>query len=286
MLNLNLFSLDFSWIQLGAGFGLAAIIAGAAYIARSLSVSGAIAAVILGTAVFGLGGFSWAVLLVGFFVSSSVLSRMFKGQKAGVTEKFSKGNRRDAGQVLANGGVAGLLVLVQAMFPSVTFLWVAAAGTLAAVNADTWATELGVLNKSEPRLLTSGKMVDKGTSGAVSRTGTLAAIGGAAAIGILAVIVWPKYAGGISLGAVPLRLAVITLAGVVGSFTDSLLGATVQAIYFCPRCGKETERHPLHSCGTPTTQIRGWRWLGNDGVNWACAIAGAAVATVLGGIFL
>ncbi len=278
---MNAFTSDFSWLQLAAGFGLAALISLAAYAARSLSLSGAIAATLLGTAVFGLGGFAWAVLLIGFFASSSVLSRMFKRRKAGVNEKYSKGSRRDAGQVLANGGAAGLLAIGQAFFPGTDLWWAAAAGTLAAVNADTWATELGILSPVDPRSILTGKVVEKGTSGGISLTGTLAALGGAAAIGLLAVIVWPDYAGGASLAAVPLRLGLIAAAGLAASVVDSWLGAAVQAIYYCPTCAKETERHPLHVCGTPTRQIRGWSWLNNDLVNWACAASGAGIAALL-----
>ena len=284
-MTINPFTVDFSWFQLAAGFGLAVLIAGAAFAARSLSTSGAIAAALLGTAIFGLGGLPWAVLLVGFFVSSSLLSRLFKHHKAAVNEKFSKGSRRDAGQVLANGGVAGALVIAQAIFPSAGFLWAAAVGTLAAVNADTWATELGVLSRHEPRLLTTGQKVEKGTSGAVSWVGTAAALAGAAAIGVLAVMVWPEYAGGASLAAMPIRLGLIALAGLAGSFVDSLLGATVQAIYYCPTCAKETERHPQHSCGTATQPIRGWSWLNNDIVNLACALSGALAASLLAAVF-
>lgn len=278
---MNPFTPDFSWFQLAAGFGLAGLISLAAYALRSLSLSGAVASTLLGAAVFGLGGLSWAVLLIGFFVSSSLLSRLFKQRKAGMNEKYAKGSRRDAGQVMANGGVAGLLVIAQAVFPSAGFLWVMAAGTLAAVNADTWSTELGILSRVNPRLITNGRVVEKGTSGAVSLAGTIAAAGGAAFIGLLAVLVWPAYAGDASLAAAPIRLFVIIVAGLAGAFVDSLLGATVQAIYHCPSCAKETERHPLHACGTETSQIRGWTWLNNDGVNWICALTGALTAYLL-----
>jgi uncharacterized membrane protein len=62
---------------------------------------------------------------------------------------------------------------------------------------------------------------------------------------------------------------------------DSLLGAWVQVIYYCPACEKETERHPTHSCGTATMPLRGLPWLQNDWVNTACTLSGALIATGL-----
>jgi uncharacterized membrane protein len=70
----------------------------------------------------------------------------------------------------------------------------------------------------------------------------------------------------------------ITLGGLIGSLFDSLLGATIQAIYWCPSCSKETERHPVHTCGATTSQIRGWPWVNNDVVNLACSLMGAIAA--------
>jgi uncharacterized membrane protein len=75
-------------------------------------------------------------------------------------------------------------------------------------------------------------------------------------------------------------------AGLIGSTIDSLLGATLQAIYYCPACEKETERHPQHSCGADTFQRRGWAWLNNDVVNFACSLAGAGAALLVGYLFL
>jgi uncharacterized membrane protein len=73
----------------------------------------------------------------------------------------------------------------------------------------------------------------------------------------------------------------VPLAGLLGSLFDSFLGATVQVIYRCPACEKETERHPRHLCGAETTQIRGWRWFNNDWVNFACSLAGAILSVIL-----
>jgi uncharacterized protein (TIGR00297 family) len=258
-------------MQLLVGFLLAIIIAVFAWWAGTLSQSGVVAAVITGGLIFGLGGLPWAVLLLTFFISSSVLTRAFSKRKAALSEKFSKGGRRDWGQVLANGGVGAILALGNYLWPHPEWMWLAFAGAMAAVNADTWSTEVGVLNPVSPRMITSGKIVERGTSGGITLTGTLAAVGGAALIGIAAIIVAP------SSDWLP-HLGIIILAGLLGSLFDSVLGATVQAIYWCPICDKETERHPLHSCGTPTNQVRGWSWVNNDLVNFACSLMGAILA--------
>src|SRR6266498_3953233 len=139
-------------MQIIYGFILAIIIAYLAYRVHSLNQSGAFAATLVGTIVFGLGGLQWAILLMVFFITSSGLSRLFKKRKQGLNEKFSKGNERDAGQVFGNGGLATLFVLIHALYPESMIGWIGFAASLAAVNADTWATELGVLNPSPPRL--------------------------------------------------------------------------------------------------------------------------------------
>ena len=236
--------------------------------------SGANAAFVVGTVIFGLGGWQWAILLLTFFITSSALSRAFKERKREANEKYAKGGQRDAGQVFGNGGIAALFVALHVFFPEATWPWLGFAASLAAVNADTWATELGVLNPTSPRLITDlRKTVEKGTSGGVSLVGTLASLAGAGIIGLEAALFNPS---GINW----IFLVLVTIAGLLGALFDSLLGATVQAIYFCPACQKETERNPTHSCGTGTTQIRGWVWLSNDWVNFACGAFGVIVAIV------
>lgn len=268
------------------GMLLAVIVALAAWRAKSLSPAGAVAAAILGTIVFGLGGLGWAILLLAFFISSSALSRLFGRRKKLLDEKFSKGSQRDAAQVAANGAIAGLFVLLNTFLPfTSTWTWAAFAGALAAANADTWATELGVLSRSAPRLITTGKPVERGTSGGISIPGSLASLGGSALIAFLAVLFWQG-----SMPVNPLSLpnslawlAWITGAGFAGSLLDSFLGATIQAIFFCPTCQKETERYPTHTCGSSTRRVRGWTWLDNDWVNAACTMAGAFIA-ILGSL--
>ncbi|HNW15007.1 MAG TPA: DUF92 domain-containing protein [Anaerolineaceae bacterium] len=267
-------------IQLIFGVLLAALVVYAAYRARSLDRSGALAAFLLGVVVFGIGGFCWALVLLTFFITSSGLSHLFRVKKQKVEEQAVKGGRRDAWQVGANGGVAGLAALLSLVMPGSVLPWLAFAAAFAAANADTWATELGVLNRSWPRRLTDWKRVPPGTSGAVSLAGTLAATGGALLVALMAAACWPVV--NTSFREKLVWGLVILLAGVFGSLVDSLLGATLQVIYWCPACEKETEKHPLHSCGKPTRRVRGWGWLNNDVVNLACTLSAALLACLLG----
>jgi uncharacterized protein (TIGR00297 family) len=270
------------WTQLLAGLALAGFIGWLAWRLGSLSFSGALAATLTGGLIFGLGGLAWAVLLLAFFISSSLLSRLFASRKRVLSEKFSKGSRRDWAQVAANGGLGALLAVAHVLFPGQAWPWILFAGAMAAVNADTWATELGVLSPTPPRLITNGKTVERGASGAVSLWGSLAALGGAGLIAVLAALF---SAGQYGPGQAVAILVAATLGGLCGSFFDSLLGATVQAIYWCPACGKETERHPLHTCGTKTSHYRGWRWLDNDWVNALASLVGALVALGVRSLF-
>jgi uncharacterized protein (TIGR00297 family) len=256
-----------------------ALIGFVAYWRKSLSRSGVLATVIVGTAIFAFGGSAWWILLIAFFVSSSALSHFRKTQKAAIAKEFSKGSRRDIGQVFANGGLGALIAAVYTLVPA-PWLWAAFAGTMATVTADTWATELGVLNPKPPRLVTTGRPVETGTSGGVTVGGTGAALAGAAIIGLLAGVFLLGQSGVREAGVLFLAASV---GGFVGSLFDSLLGATVQQIYFCDHCQKETER-TLHRCGNETQQLRGWRWLDNDGVNFLSSVTGAVIAAGIWGM--
>ena len=269
--------------QVAFGVAFSVLIAWAGYRRESLSRSGVVGAIIVGTLTFSLGGWTWGLLLIAFFVSSSLLSHYREDDKRQLAEKFAKTSQRDLGQALANGGWGAILAIAYFRQPD-PFLFVAFVGAMAAVNADTWATELGVLSPTPPRLLTTGQRVPTGTSGGVTALGTLAASGGGLFIGLLALVlgqveaIWgsgPSLKGG-HLWLVPIGV----LAGLAGSTFDSLLGATVQGIYYCPQCQKETEAR-IHRCGQPTRHLRGWRWLNNDVVNFASSIVGSLMAGFL-----
>ncbi|MFN2111373.1 MAG: DUF92 domain-containing protein, partial [Anaerolineae bacterium] len=275
------------------GFVVSAAIGWIAHKREALSPSGILGAILTGTAIFGFGGWTWGLLLITFFILASLLSKFKEGIKTDLAEKFAKGSRRDLAQALANGG-AGALIAIAYRFTGQPLLWFAFVGAMATVNADTWATELGVLSKRPPRLITTGARVEVGTSGGISLQGTLATLAGGAAIGVagalflyveslirytprlllhpLSCLVYP--------GNCTLLPLIAALAGLAGSLCDSLLGATVQAIYYSVKREKETEKD-IDPDGTPNTLLRGWRWLNNDWVNFISSAVGAAIAALL-----
>jgi uncharacterized protein (TIGR00297 family) len=268
--------------QILLGLLLSTVVGGLGYWRRALTASGLVGAILVGTLIFGFGGWIWGLLLVTFFVSSSLLSHYRRIDKELVTEKFAKDNRRDVGQALANGGLGATLAVTFALEPS-PLLFAAFLGVMATVNADTWATELGILSRVPPRLVTTGQEVAAGTSGAVSRLGMWASVAGALLIGTVATALTQVASlvngTGWSLRAASFPLVAL-VGGLVGSLFDSFLGATVQGIYYCDRCAKETER-PNHHCGATARPLRGWGWLNNDLVNFTASIVGGLVAVAL-----
>jgi len=263
-----------SLISLFTGFGLAGIVSLLAWGAGVLTPSGAGCAFGVGGLIFALGGWPWATLLLTFFISSSGLSKLFRKRKAMLSEKYAKGSRRDWGQVLANGGLGAFLVLVQAYHPDQLWPWLAYAGAMATVNGDTWATELGVLSRTPPRLITTGELIEHGDSGGVTITGSFATLSGAALLALVMILFGGPTAS-------PSGAAAVILGGLAGAFFDSLLGATVQAIYYDPKCAKYTEHRV-----PDVSPERGWAWMNNDAVNLISSMFGALTTVMLWILFV
>lgn len=261
----------------GLAFGAALLVALAitAVARRSggLDTSGAIAAALAGTAAI-LAGRAWGGFLIVWFVVASASSRPGRVRKeartAGVVEK---GAQRDAGQVVANGGVYTLAAVASMLGgdPAAdAALWGAAA--LTAAGADTLATEIGTWIGGPPRSIRTWQRMPTGSSGAISGAGTAAMIGTAALLAALAV----------AFGLVPTRhWWIVAVAGVFGAVVDTLAGALVQQRRWCATCACFTEQR-RHRCGTDTRHWGGWRWLGNDEVNLLCTASAGTLAWLLG----
>ncbi len=206
-------------------------------------------------------GVSGAVLLGTFFVSASLLGSLVGGGER------RRGAPRDARQVLANGSWAALGTLIFPVSPALG--WAMFVGALNAAQADTWATELGMARSSTARLITDGRSVPAGTSGAITLAGTLGGICGAILLSGIA----------LSLGLSVSAAGGALLGGLAGMLADSFLGAMAQGRFYCEECQVISERR-RHRCGNDGRWEGGLRWLDNDGVNFLATAAGAAAAVV------
>lgn len=247
------------------------IVALAGYKKNALSISGFWGAILVGTLTIAFGGWLWFSLLATFFISSSLLTRFREKEKEEAGRNFSKGGARDFPQTIANGGIGAVLAVLSSLFSNP--VWFGAyLGAMATVNADTWATELGVLSRKTPRLIINGDRVPPGTSGGITSAGILASISASLLIGLIALFgLFFKTA---SLANHFWVMGAALFGGTAGALLDSFLGATSQVMYYCENCQEETEL-AVHFCGEPARKIRGYNWLNNDGVNLVSGFFGA-----------
>lgn len=263
-------------LQLIIGLLAVLFLAYASYRFNALSGSGALGMIIVGTIVFGLGGLIFAVPLIFFFMSSSLISLTMTPSKRQAMITFDKTGPRDIWQVLANGTVAAACVILY--FATGEFIWFFPyLAALCEATSDTWATELGTLSRRYPVSITTLKRVEPGLSGGVTVIGTLAAVAGS-----LAAMLSGYSAVAIDSGLQQFQfkfwLAAVN-AGFAGAILDSMMGGSIQAMYRCNICERITEKK--RHCGLPTNHISGWRLINNDMVNFVSTLfAGAVVAAI------
>ncbi|RQW20023.1 DUF92 domain-containing protein [Bacillus sp. C1-1] len=246
------------------------------FMLQKLTISGAVAAFVVGTVtVIGVG--SAGLLLFAVFFGSSIILGKLKGAHVD-HEVVQKHGKRDAFQVIANGGYAAICSLCLVIFPSLATLFIAGfVGCLATAMADTWASEIGKLSQDKPFDLFSGKKVEKGVSGGITSLGMAAAFAGSFLLAGTAIVIWWN-----ETSVSYLWLFFFTLIGFLGNVLDSVLGSTVQGLYRCPSCGLETEK--TYHC-EKTVRIKGLSVVTNDVVNLCCTGAGALMGVIGAVIF-
>ena len=147
-----------------------------------------------------------------------------------------------------------------------------ALGHLGCSLGDTLASELGILSKEEPRLVTTFRKVPRGTNGGMSGFGTMCSVLGGAVIGLVMGVCVAVENQACGSGVIPGMVGWGAFAGGFGSLVDSLLGATVQET----RYSAERKMIAEGSGGQP---INGWNVLTNSQVN---LISGLITAGLMG----
>lgn len=195
------------------------VLAGLGYAARSVSVSGAVAGFLVGTAIYVCLGWQGYSLLLAFFIIGTAATKLGYQRKAARGLAQESGGRRGARHALANTSVAAACAFFALMTPYPGLFALAFAAAFATKTSDTAASEIGQLWGRRTFLITSLRPVPRGTEGAVSLEGTVAGIVASAAVAALAVAValfdWR--------GAL-----VVVIAAFVGTTLESLVGATLE----------------------------------------------------------
>ncbi len=189
LFNTFFFALPFPfWILVG----IMAVVASASYFAKQLTPGGgAVAAFLVGFGTTWILGFGALATLLLFFLSAGgVLGKIAKRALAFDVMKIQKkGGRRDASQVYANGLMALVSALLYALNPSIPFLVMFGGASVGGEAAsDTFASEVGILSKTKPVSIITGRpMTPPGLSGAVSPLGLASGLLGAI---LVALCVW------------------------------------------------------------------------------------------------
>lgn len=255
------------------GLFLAGTVAFISYKVSFLTANGSISTFLLAGFIFGLGGWKWSLPIMTFFILSSLLSKVRKKKNVVVESYFEKSGTRDFAQVFANGGAGGVLVIINALFPNDIWYY-AYIASLSAVTADTWATEIGTLKKNKTYNILNFKPLPQGMSGGISIVGTLGGM-----LGALVVTASGLY--WIEDNVLQIALLLV-VSGLLGSFVDSFLGATLQVQYQCLECSKITE-NKIH-CGTRAEVFRGNMTVNNDIVNLLAGIFGSIFFILIWGL--
>ncbi len=207
------------WSRLGWAVGVNLALAGLGYAARSVSISGALAGFLVGTAIYVSLGWRGYSLLLAFFVLGTAATKLGYQRKAAQGLAQEGGGRRGVRHALANTSVAAACAFFAIMTPYGGLFVLAFAAAFATKTSDTAASEIGQLWGKRTFLITSLRPVPRGTEGAVSLEGTVAGILASVLVAALGVVVGLYGWSG---------AAVVVVAAFVGTTMESLVGATLE----------------------------------------------------------
>jgi uncharacterized protein (TIGR00297 family) len=205
---------------------LAALLVGAMTLSvqkGKLDVAGALTGGVIGFLVYMGAGFTGIAMIGAFFILGTAATswKMKLKQQLLLAEK-EKG-KRNASQVIANGGIAALSGLLIILFPAQKELFrIMMAAGLASATADTLSSELGNLYGKRYYNIVSFRRDKRGLDGVVSLEGSMFGVAGSAVIALI-------YAFGFSWGS---AVWIIIVTGVLGNILDSVLGATLQRKHY------------------------------------------------------
>jgi uncharacterized protein (TIGR00297 family) len=172
-----------------------------------LDTKGVLLALFFGFILYFYGGVNYLALMLVFFVLAVVATKYEYEIKKdmGLYE-----HERGWENVLSNGLLPAALAILSPQIGPVPFIC-----SIAAVTADKFGSEIGVMDPSDPISLITFKRVKPGTSGAMSILGTIGSLFGASAIAFFSMILFPVS---------PQQALIVAFAGLLGSIADTFFG--------------------------------------------------------------
>ena len=244
-----------------------------AYYAHAITFWAFPVAALLGILIFMFSGWSGFAALVFFFLLGSMVSHIGKDRKAGAYALHERQGTRSVVQVVANGFPALIFSTFYYLTDCKSFL-LAVFACLASASADTFSSEIGMLSEKQPVSILTLKPMQRGISGGITLLGVFGGMLGAFIISFFAI---PSF--GIK-GAL-----VITIAGVVSSAVDSILGAAFQAKYLIQNNaeGKHSQQLTEQKClnDKQLKLVHGFRWINNDVVNFVSVLVCGLLVTLI-----
>ena len=195
-------------------------------IRKILNESGTWAAAIMGLVVAIGGHWTWLVTLLAFLSAGFFVTRWRYGEKKEMGFNEGEDGERDWTNVISNGGVPMLISLYAFMTEDWQELLPIFVASVAVATSDTFASEVGCLDK-RVYMITTLKKCEPGLNGGFSPNGQIAALVGALLISLVATAL------GMLVGAEALSSPVefivsISIIGFLGCQVDSLLGALLE----------------------------------------------------------
>lgn len=216
-------------------------------------------------------GYVFLVTAVVLFAAEAVIARITRKRYSGeaAAEGEAEKHGRGGGQIFVNSIIVLVFTLLYKTLGIQALAFVAFA-VLTEEFTDSVASDVGKLSKKPPVDILRFKRTQTGISGGISLIGSIAAVVCAAAGAALPFIFF-KF---------DIR-AFFVIAGVavLGMYVDSMLGASIQALYKCDKCGTLTEK--AEHCDEGATLVKGVRIINNSVVNLLSAAVCAAVAVTI-----
>ena len=183
-------------------------------------------AIILGSIVGIMGHWTWLLILLGFLAAGSAATKWRWEEKSEKGFAESEDGHREWSNVVANGGVPGVIAIFAFFNESWDSLLPVYGAAIAVAAADTFASEFGCVDP-RVRMITTMKRCEPGLNGGWSPNGQMAAFVGAILIALLTWSLGWILQGGTTDGAFTF-IAVVTIIGWIGCQIDSVLGATLE----------------------------------------------------------